>query len=214
MIRSYVNDGWGAPPIVAPPRFTPRPASRARPPGQRMIANGGPQFQDYGISIEREVFLTLFLKFLGLLPLLSRPTSVIHFKTVYIDYHFRNPMKKMSPSFIIRTLFHHFHAIKKSRNNGIVYLEAFDSFKPQIGEIQGTSSVSAADLDLMNNSREVLQRNRSGLYVTSTEEAILALLEKPGIVAYDEKTLHLNQDDSKYRFISNYLIQDSHFHLK
>lgn len=151
---------------------------------------------DARMSEEHEMFLSKFLRFLGLLPLRSRPRSVIAFKTIYIDYHLQHPMRRMSPSLTIRTLSIHFKAINKTRLLEIVYLPRFNDFKPQLGETQGNSTVSAADLDLLDNRREDLERNRGGAWVSSVYDEMLAMLDHPSTIAFDESILHINQEDN------------------
>lgn len=170
----------------------PRNAIVLRRPNLGRNLEGAPEIR---VSAEHNRFLTLFLRYLALLPIRSRPTSVIAFKTLYIDYHLQNPMKKMSPSVTIRTLSMYFKAINKTRLQGIVYLEGFEAYKPQVGEIQGTTAVTAADLDLLNSPREELERNRNGVWITSTKDEMLTMLKHHSALAFDENILHLSQED-------------------
>lgn len=183
--------------MPTPPRYN--------APAPRRINYVGNHAGDSRLSSDHELFLTRFLKFLGLLPIRSRPTSVIAFKTIYIDYHLRNPMRKMSPSLTIRTLSIHFKAINKTRQQDIVYLQRFDVYKPQLGEIQGSSAVTAADLDLLNNKKEDLERNRNGAWVSSTYDEMLTMLDHPSTIAFDDSILHLNQEDNHMYYYQLYL---------
>jgi len=149
---------------------------------------------DARLSVDHEAFLSKFIRFIALLPEVSRPRTVISFKTIYIDYHLQNPLKKMSPSATIRNLVIFFKVLYKKQSE-IHYIERFNLFKPQLGEIHGGSVVTKADLNVLQGTRKELENNRCGAWASSVEDEMLATLrDNPCAIAYDDETLHMSQE--------------------
>jgi len=81
------------------------------------------------------------------------------------------------------------------KDGKIQYTQNFWPYQPQIGDIRGGFVFTKADLDLMQRTREVLESNRFGAWVSSVEDEMLATLkDSTHALAYDDKTLHMSQE--------------------
>lgn len=98
-----------------------------------------------------------------------------------------------SPSRIIRLLRHYYKVIIKINNHNIGYTRAFDEYMVKSGDRVGNSTITKADINLLNSGKEVLERNRGGVCCTEVRDEMNNLIDLKSVILFHKDILYLSQ---------------------